>query len=281
MTVISRAPKIAFIQGSNYDHYSYGTYLSDSCKAAGVALKALGYDVRIFTRAHLPPRHKVTPHTPVKGDTGCVKFLYERAFGVTYPNFDVPEPLERFARRNITHSTLGKLRARHCAKPYSYYEKFVKPSEHAKLFRAQSAQYAAGWACDKYPESTPITIQDYLDFRDEVRFFVSPWTGPVTVDGYTEGMGRDELRDLKKLTDYANLIYETWKPMGPKCYVMDVGMSCNPNADTRRYYPTLVEINSVLTAGNLDEVKTNTRHPGRLVATGWKSYARYAERGEF
>lgn len=281
MTVISRAPKLAFIQASKYEGSWGHPFLSDSCKAAAVALKALGYDVRTFTPNDFPAKNKVTPHTPVKGDTGCVKYLYERTFGITYPNFDVPRELEPFARRKITHSTLGKLRARHCVKPYSYYEKFVKPSVQAKLFHAQSAQYAAGWACDKYPESTPIIVQDYRDFQEEVRFFVAPWTGPVHGDGYTDGMDREGLRTLKRIQEYANTIYEAWKPTGPKCYVMDVGLSANPNADTRRYYPTLVEINSVFTCGNLDEIKPNTPHPGRLVATGWKSYARYAEQGRF
>lgn len=282
MTVISRAPKNAYIQASKYpDGFRDHPYLSDSCNAAAKALKSLGYEVKTFTPAKLPPRHKITPDTPVKGGTGCVKYLYEMAFGVTYPNFDVPPELARFARRKIEHSTLGELRARNNTRPFAYYEKFVKPSVQAKLFGAQSAQYAATWACEKHPDSTPIIVQDYRDFDEEVRFFVSPWTGPVTVDGYTEGMDRDTLRKHRRIEAYARDIYEAWKPTGPKCYVMDVGMSRNPHADTWRYYPTLVEINSVLTAGNLDEVKSKTNHPGRLVATGWKSYARYAEQGRF
>lgn len=148
MTVISRAPKKAFIQASKYEGSWGHPFLSDSCKAAAVALKALGYDVRTFTPNNFPAKNKVTPHTPVKGDTGCVKFLYERTFGVEYPNFDVPRELEPFARRKITYPTLGK-------------------------------------------------------------------------------------------------------------------------------------INSVFTCGNLDEVKPNTPLPGRILATGWKSYARYAEQGRF
>jgi hypothetical protein len=60
---------------------------------------------------------------------------------------------------------------------------------------------------------------------------------------------------------------------------MDVGMSSKPSAD--RYYPTLVEINSVLTAGNLDDIKAKPTFPGKLVAEGWESYARYAETGSF
>lgn len=281
MTVISRAPKLAFVQSQPHRYgWHDHPYLSDSCKAAAVALKALGYKVNTFTRTKLPAQHMVTPHTPVKGDTGCVKYLYERAFpGVTYPNFDVPKELTQFARRKFKYSTLGELRAQHRAHPFSYDEKFVKPTYQAKLFYGHSAQYAAGYALDRLPDNTPITVQDFRDFQDEVRFFVAPWTGPITVDGYADEMDQEELANLKKITEYANTIYETWKPTGPKCYVMDVGLSSKPRAN--RYYPTLVEINSVFTCGNLEEVKPNTSHPGRLVATGWKSYARYAERGEF
>lgn len=289
MTVISRAPKTAFIQASKYDgRWGCHPYLSKSCKAAATALKALGYTVRTFTPTKLPPRHRVTPHTPVKGDTACVKYLYGRAFpGVAYPNFDVPEPLARFARRTITQSTLGELRAQHRAHPIAYGTKFVKPSAQAKLFYGRDASYAAEYRSELL-DSTPIAVQEYRNFQDETRFFVSPWTGPVTTEGHTDYLDRTELRNFKRITEYANTIYETWKPTGPKCYVMDVGLSSKPRTDFNGYrvtgermYPTLVEINSVLTAGNLDEVKPKTAHPGRLVATGWKSYARYAERGEF
>lgn len=290
MTVISRSPKTAFIQASKYDGgWGHHPYLSSSCMAAALALKALGYDVRTFTPGKLPARHRVTPDTPVKGDTGCVKYLYERAFGVEYPNFDVPRPLKRFARRKITQSTLGELRAQNRVRPFRYNEKFVKPSVQAKLFYGQDASYVLGsYTLSNLPDSTPISVQEHRSFRDETRFFVSPWTGPLTVEGHMDYLDRDELRTFKKLTEFANTIYETWKPTGPKCYVMDVGMSSKTHTDSNgyartgeRWIPTLVEINSVLTAGNLDEVKPKTHHPGRLVATGWKSYARYAERGEF
>mgnify|MGYP002409060964 FL=1 len=291
MTVISRSPKTAFIQASKYDGgWGHHPHLSSSCMAAAQALKALGYDVRTFTPGKLPARHRVTPDTPVKGDTACVKYLYERTFGVEYPNFDVPKPLKRFARRTITQSTLGELRAQHRVRPFRYNEKFVKPSVQAKLFRGQDASYVTSYTyttLSNLPDSTPISVQDYRNFQDETRFFVSPWTGPLTVEGHTDYLDQDELRTFKKLQEFANTIYETWKPTGPKCYVMDVGMSSKPltnhgySIPAERKYPTLVEINSVLTAGNLDEVKPNSKHPGRLVATGWKSYARYAERGEF
>ena len=278
MTVISRAPKLAFVQGHRFGDLRRN-YLSNSCETVARALKNLGYDVRPFNREHLPAKYRVTPHTPVKGDAGCVKFLYERAFpGVVYPNFDVPKELEPFARRKITYTTLGKLRARHNSKPFPYGEKFVKPSVHAKLFAARDANYAA-WGLTTYPDSTPISVQDYRSFRDEVRFMVSPWTGPKNLSFYDEDKSRDWQDTLKTLQELAHTIWETWKPTGPKCYVLDVGMSSKSGAD--RYFPTLVEINSVLTAGNLDDIKPQRTHPGKLVATGWESYARYAETGRF
>jgi hypothetical protein len=211
--VISRAPKLAFVQTSTYFPPNF---LSHSCKATAHSLAALGYDVRTFDRNHLPAKHRVTPHTPVKGGAGCVKFLYERAFpGVTYPNFDVPKELTQFARRRITYSTLGELRTRHKSKPYNNGEKFVKPVV-AKLFYARDANYAA-CSLDEHPDSTPISVQDFRKFQGEVRFVVSPWTGPMILPFYDENKSREWQKTLGSIRQFAKDIYETWKPTGPKC----------------------------------------------------------------
>jgi len=269
----SRAPKRAYIQAAPNMNGS-NPFMSDSCEAVADALKEMGYKVIPFTPEKLPPLDKLSPETPVKGSTGYVKYLYERLFpGVTYPNIDVPRELTRFARRRITHSTLGELRARDKTEPFRYNEKFVKPSATPKLFRAQCASSAVGPWMSHHPDDTPITIQDYRVFQDEMRYFVSPWAGVTPLNRDPLWVSND-----KRLHPFANQIHQAWKHVAPKCYVMDVGASYNPKSYSQRTYPTLVEINSVLTAGNLEESIVN---PGRLVATGWKSYARYAERGEF
>lgn len=272
MTVISRAPKKAYFQASPYDPSR-----TLSCGGVARALKSMGYEVVLFPRNRLPARHKITPHTPVKGDTGVVKFLYERAFpGVTYPNFDVPKPLQRFARRKIRESTLGEFRAMNEEIPWLQRPpQFIKPKV-AKLFCGRTTSYAAR-DLGHLPDDTQILLQDFRRFSFEYRFYVSPWTGPLPADDLY--LRHTEKGTYEKILKCAKEMWETWKPESPKCYIMDVGMSA-PHKGIE-YSPTLVEINSVLTAGCFGDVKANTNHVGRLIETGWKSYARYAEHGVF
>lgn len=264
-SVISRAPKLAFVQG-----HQWGGYLSPSCSAVAESLAQMGYDVETFLGNKLPPKHKVTPKTPVKGGTMEVKCLYERLFpGVTYPNIDVPKELAKYGRREIITATLGEVRA--MATHTHSFTKFIKPLNQAKLFPGRELQYATT-SLKHLPDHTPVAIHDYRRFQDEVRLFVTHKGEITTASGW---FGTS--RELAKLQKFAAKLHKTWKHVAPKCYVMDVAMSAKQG--TPNYRPTLVEINSVLTAGNLNNIPNPL--PGKVVAAGWKSYARYGETGNF
>lgn len=268
--IVSRAPKRAHIQASSWDP---NRPLSLSCGAVAKALQKMGYKVELFTRTKPPARHKITPLTPVKGDTGMVKFLYERTFpGVTYPSFDIPNPLRTYARRKVVTTTLGALRGA----PHATLKKFVKPVV-PKLFPATSDIHHVQDL--PLPDDTGVLLQDLRQFRDECRFFVAPWTGPIPMDDYLSDTDTRGRQDYERMAQLAQEMYEVWKPEAPKCFIMDVGMSAPYGGE--RYSPTLVEINSVLTAGNMDDVKVDTNYAGQMLATAWKSYARYGLRGEF
>lgn len=271
---IHTSTKVAYVQKPRHETTWSGGFLSPSCQAVAHDLKKKGYRVEGFTVEELPPRNKVTPHTPVKGGAGCVKFLYERMFpGVIYPNIDIPTPLKKYARRKITTSTLGEV----CHNPRLPPNTFVKPLIHAKAFHGRTLDEIRFcgllW---RIPETLPVAVQEYREFDDEIRYFVHPKgirICPTDVIDLLDGEEPDATEVC--LTKFAHKLVEEWKHKAPKAYVLDVGMSSKPNS-TRRT-PTLVEINSVLTCGNLE----NIRHPGDLVTTAWKSYARYGERGEF
>lgn len=285
MTVISRAPKLAFVQAHRYASHPHGyatfsgcsqpnDFLSSSCRNTAQSLTKLGYDVRLFTRQNLPPQHLVSPHTPVKGSTATVRILFKRTFpGVAYPNIDVPQELAKYARRKIVASTLGNVRARQYKIPYG--TKFIKPLHKAKLFHGGDLRSRL-WHIPNLPDHTPVAIHDYRDFRDEERFVVTPRGKVIPVFTYVV---ENEVanKKIERLQEFATMLHEAWAHVAPKCYIMDVGLSSKPDAE--RYYPTLVEINSVLTAGNMDDLQQPL--PGRIVAAGWKSYARYGETGCF
>ena len=255
--------KIAYVQEG-----TCRGYLSRSCRAVAQDLVRRGYTVKTFSPGKLPPAKHVTPHTPVKGDTACVREIYQRAFHTPFPNIDVPKPLARYARRKIYTTTLGELRATAKNKPPSAYDVFVKPLI-AKEFHGQRFA-TASHTLRYHPDDYPLQAQERRYFTNEVRFFAGPRTlRPQRL--------RENPRD-KELKRFAQKLYEVWKPTAPKAYVLDVGMSA-PLTPTlpHLYVPTLVEINSVLTAGCLSEVK----QPGALVIAAWESYAHYAVHGTF
>lgn len=256
--------KIAYVQEGTHQGF-----LSRSCRAVARDLIRLGYTVKTFTPGKLPPAKHVTPHTPVKGDTACVREIYQRAFHTPLPNIDVPKPLARYARRKITITTLGELRATAKNNPRSAHNVFVKPLI-AKDFPGQPFTSAAAEELRYHPDTYPLQAQERRYFTHEVRFFAGPRTLRPT-------RPRENPRD-QELKRFAQKLYEVWKPTAPKAYVLDVGMSA-PVTDTAAhlYVPTLVEINSVLTAGCLGEVK----QPGALVIAAWESYAHYAVHGTF
>jgi hypothetical protein len=256
--------KIAYVQEG-----THRGFLSRSCRAVARDLVRRGYTIKTFTPEKLPVAKHVTPHTPVKGDTACVREIYQRAFHTPLPNIDVPKPLARYARRKITATTLGELRATAKNNPRYANDVFVKPML-AKDFPGQRFTSAAAEELRYHPDTYPLQAQERRYFTNEVRFFAGPRTLRPT--------RLRETPDDQGLQRFAQKLYEVWKPTAPKAYVLDVGMSA-PVTDTRAhlYVPTLVEINSVLTAGCLDEVK----QPGALVIAAWESYAHYAVHGTF
>lgn len=230
-------------------------YLSESCARAAADLTRRGYRVIPFARNKLPPT--VTPDTPVKGDTGAVKAIYEWTFKTPYPNVDIPTALKPLAHRRVWKTTLGVLRARERAHRDSTREIFVKPLNEAKAFHAMSFRYAASGLC-LFPDDYPILAQEYLHFLREERFFIGP-----------RGVRKDPAQH-HELRAYAEKAYQAWKAEAPGAYVLDVGW-CGKG------HPAVVEVNSVLTAGRFNLV-TN---PGALLIAAWKSYAHYAEHGTF
>lgn len=247
---------VAYIQSGSCEEF-----LSLSCKLVAKNLELLGYRVVPFRRDRLPKN--VNPTTPIKGDTGVVKALYEYAFQTPYPNVDIPAPLKRFARRKVWTTTLGELRAQ--ARNDWVPSIFVKPALEPKGFRAGRFHHLIREELALFPDDYPILAQDFRRFGRETRFFVGP-RGPKLCPSE---------RTNPELSEFAGKIYRAWKPFAPKAYVLDVGMSCGP--DDRRELPTLVEINSILTAGKFSGV----RNPGTLLVEAWKSYAHYAEHGTF
>ncbi|NDJ15650.1 MAG: hypothetical protein EBY17_31510 [Acidobacteriia bacterium] len=76
----------------------HGNWISASCASVATNLRRRGYSVWKLDPERLPPKGAINALTPIKGTTGVVKYLYERAFGVEYPNLDLPAPLARYAR---------------------------------------------------------------------------------------------------------------------------------------------------------------------------------------
>lgn len=255
------AKKIAYVQEG-----TCRGYLSRSCSAVAQDLVRRGYTIKTFTPEKLPPAKHVTPHTPVKGDTACVREIYQRAFHITFPNIDIPKPLARYARRKITTTTLGELRATFKNNRLSE-EVFVKPLI-AKDFPGQRFATAAH-TLRYHPDTYTLQVQERRYFTQEIRFIAGPRTLRPT-------QLRENPRD-QELKRFAQKLYEVWKPEAPKAYVLDVGMSAPHTAIHHPKVPTLVEINSVLTAGCLNQVK----QPGALVIAAWESYAHYAVHGTF
>jgi len=230
-------------------------YLSNSCALVAADLTRRGYRVIPFARNKLP--RTVTPDTPVKGDAGAVKAIYEWTFKTPYPNVDIPTALKPLAHRRVWKTTLGVLRVRERSHPRSTQKIFVKPLNEAKAFHARSFLYAATSVC-LFPDDYPVLAQEYLHFSREERFFIGP-----------RGVRKDPDHN-PELRAYAEKAYRAWKAEAPGAYVLDVGW-CHKG------HPAVVEVNSVLTAGRFDMV-TN---PGALLIAAWKSYAHYAEHKTF
>lgn len=286
MKTISRAPKKAFIyQMFEGGSHEFGSGMTGSCLATANALKNLGYDVVPFSKDKLPPKYKITPETPIKGTTGIVKFLYERMFpGVTYPNIDIPKPLLPFARRKIHETTLGTLRK---AFPTSmvlsgvalHKPLFIKP-KYPKLFSGISFDRGIPRGLSHLPDDTEVFVHSFREFGKEIRLYVSSWTGPLHEDDLYVDCYPESKKTLDRLVAFGTKVHNVWKDQAPKSYILDVGLSTD-GGPKKRPLPTIVEINSVLTAGNLQDCRSGTNHPGRMVRTAWASYARYGERGEF
>jgi len=268
--MISRAPKRAYIQA---DPERRGApSLTGSCLRAAESLREIGYKVIPFTSKSIA-RLRVTPETPVKGTTGCVKYLYEKTFpGVTYPNFDVPEELTRFAQRKITHSTLGEIRAKTIPRE----KLFIKPSATAKLFRGMDASFVHGMYSSALglPDETPILVQEYRGVRNEMRFFIHPGRKAV----FDEGAYYLSEDRWPKYHDLVRKIRRAWRT-GPKAYVLDIGELSNPERFDGPRKVGIIEVNCVLTAGCMYALPNHT--VAKLIQTGWESYARYGTTGEF
>lgn len=265
-TPIPKAPRVAFIQTGGY----CGAYFSESCCLAAQELDATGYVVKTFDRANLPPAHEVTPRTPVKGSTRSVRLIFERMFpGVRYPNIDVPPELAKYARRTITPTTLGAARElMRGARPGT---KFIKPACKAKLFRGVDLSIASHYT-SRFPDFTPVLLQDYREFGHEERYVITPKQKALYSAGLP-GSGRNH-------KEFAEKLARVWGRAAPACYVLDVAMSYR--SQELRELETLVEVNSLLTAGNLYGV--SKARPGllsRLLAEAWESYACYGETGSF
>ncbi len=255
----------AYIQAGEHNGF-----LSPACLKTARDLKNRhGYRVIAFDRERLPKR--ITPDTPVKGGTGLVRYLYERDFGTPFPNLDIPEPLIPFARRKVKPTTLGELRARVRATPdpsRAARNIFIKPLHHAKDFPGGTLYYRATDAPVAYlPDDYPVLEQEVLRFHNEQRFMV----GPRSITA-TDRVNRDP-----DLYEEAKRLHMAWKHMAPRAYVLDIALSCQ--RPEKPVLPTLVEINSILTAGwfTFDTV----RNPGALLIEAWKSYAHYAEHKTF
>lgn len=265
-TPISKAPRVAFVQAGNY----YGDYISQSCRIAAEELAAGGYVVKTFSKGCLPPAHEVAPQTPVKGSTRSVRLIFERAFpGVRYPNIDVPPELAKYARRTITPTTLGVARElMRGARPGT---KFIKPACKAKLFGGVDLSIASHYT-SRFPDSTPVLLQDYREFGHEERYVITPKQKALYSAGLP-GSGRNH-------KEFAEKLARVWGRAAPACYVLDVAMSYR--SQELRELETLVEVNSILTAGNLYGVSEGRPGMlGRLLAKAWESYARYGETGSF
>lgn len=241
-------------------------FLSPACLETARDLKNHhGYRVIPFDSTRLPKR--ITPDTPVKGSTGFVRYLYERDFNTTFPNIDIPPPLLPFARRKVTPTTLGELRARVRASPnpaITARKIFIKPLHHAKDFDGGVLYYRATDTPVAYlPDDYPVLEQEVLCLYNEQRFMVGPRS--VTAIGPT----RDP--DLHR---EARRMHKAWKHMAPRAYVLDVAFA---RYQRKPKVPTLVEVNSILTAG----WSYPCNNPGKLLIAAWKSYAHYAEHGTF
>lgn len=272
---ISKAPRVAFVQETECG----SDYLSYSCRIAAEELASMGYKVKTFVKGRLPPAHEVTPRTPVKGSTRSVRLIFERMFpGVRYPNIDVPPELAKYARRTITPTTLGEVRKLMRGVPPG--TKFIKPAHKAKLFRGVDLSIAPHYT-SHFPDHTPVLLQEYRSFDYEERFVITPKQKAVyLVDPPGSGHNHKE---------FAEKLARVWGRAAPASYVLDVAGSSAPRGRRgsfvlwgRRGYPTLVEVNSILTAGKL--YKISEGRPGmlgRLLAKAWESYARYGETGGF
>ena len=262
--VISKAKPLAFVQNKTYGKW----HLSESCRGVALALTWLGYDVRAFTQTKLPPLHRITPQTPVKGSTGCLRDVFQRVFRCQFPNIDVPGPLTKYARRKIRATTLGEVRARYAAKPDVWGEKFMKPLLHAKVFDGQTVSHALHWGTlQEFPDALPVAVHDHRHFVEEDRFFILK---DDIIPAYHS--------HSPKLLKFASKLSRLWGENGaPKAYAMDVGFSKKPGCV--KTVPTLVEVNSVLTTGNMSDLTIPTG--GKLVVAAWESYTRYAERGKW
>lgn len=247
----------AYVQAGTLDGY-----LSRSCYAVARDLARMGYRIRPFTPGNQPLT--VSPDTPVKGCTACVKAIYERTFNRPYPNVDIPAPLKSFARRKVWQTTLGALRAQERAQPLSTRDVFVKPLIDPKAFKGGPFDHRATELM-YHPDDYPILAQERIRFGPELRIFV----GPRGVQAQPSLLDRQH----RELIPHARAMYHAWKDRAPKAYVMDVAWTYH----TLARQPALVEINSILTAGNLDD----TRNPGELTLAAWKSYVHYAEHGRF
>lgn len=249
--------RTAYIQAGTVEGY-----LSRSCRAVAKDLARMGYRIRPFTPGNQPLT--AAPDTPVKGGAACVKAIYERSFNRPYPNVDIPEALAPFARRKVWETTLGALRAQERAQPRSTRNVFVKPLTHPKAFTGGPFDHRAAELM-YHPDDYPILAQERIVLERELRIFVGP-RGVQAQSGLLDPQRRE-------LIPFARDMYHAWKATAPRAYVLDVAWTRH----TPSRQPALVEVNSILTAGNLDD----TSNPGELAVAAWKSYAHYAEHGRF
>ena len=258
-----KSPPVAYAQGGTH---CYSGFASDSCRAVAKDFQRRGYIVRTFEPENLPKN--VGYDTPVKGKTTAVAAIYERLFpGTTFPNIDVPKPLRAFARRKLTYTTLGALREKERKNPGNIKPLFVKPCRCAK-------EFPSGFAVNVLPnlwhqeDDLPVLVQTARSFSLETRFFVGPRGLRTRINPYPKES------QFNRLENFALELTRLWTD-APAAYILDVAFS------SRRwggiFIPTLVEVNSALTAGGFETVK----NPSTLVETAWKSYARYAETGNF
>ncbi len=260
---MSTKEPIAYVERKECTRFSYfgnqHIWFSENCQDVAYGLEELGYTVKGFVKEDLP-KLPITKDTIVRGSIRTTRTALH-LLGVPQPEVvNIPKCLEKFAKRKIWTSTLGKVRK---AKK----DVFIKPLKFQKTFSGQIVEYSRcqrgisykgveGY-CKLYelPNSFEILASEVVEFLDENRTFVL--NGKIVG---TTASHKNELRLIKEIINaYKN---------APAAYAIDTGFMVKEESGILdKGTHALVEINSGFSAGNLADL--SPKNYAKIMEASW------------